>query len=71
MWTIDGRVLSSEVISGELRKAGVSSEFTKLLPEIVTADQDASEADNADMSSKISKAVSADYVDQKISEISS
>lgn len=71
MWTIDGRVLSSEVISGELRKAGVSSEFTKLLPEIVTADQDASEADKADMSSKISKAVSADYVDQKISEISS
>ncbi len=71
MWTIDGRVLNSKVISGELRKAGVSSEFTKLLPEIVTADQDASEADKVDMSSKISKAVTADYVDQKISEISS
>ncbi len=71
IWTIDARVLNADVLSGELRKAGVGQELTKLMPEIVTGDEkevDATEL--ADMKSKIGSAVSADYVESKIGDIS-
>lgn len=70
MWTIDGRVLNSNVLSGELRKAGVSQELTNLMPQIVTADSDSDQTEKDEIILKVSQAVTADYVDQKISSIS-
>lgn len=70
MWTVDDRVLEPSVLSGELRKAGVSQELSNLMPQIVTADKESSEAEKQDMTIKISQAVTADYVDQKVTQIS-
>jgi len=69
MWTIDNRVLNPVTLSAELRKAGVGQELSDLMPEIVTADNNATNEEKADISSKISKAVTAEYVDGKISQI--
>jgi hypothetical protein len=71
MWTIDSRVLEPNALAGELRKAGVSQELAKLMPEIVTGDKEAtSPAELEDIKSKVSQAVTAEYVDIKITEIS-
>lgn len=69
MWTIDARVLEPVALSGELRKAGVSKELASLMPQIVTADEEASEIEKLDMTQKISQAVTADYVEKKIMAI--
>ncbi len=70
MWTVDSRVLEPSALNGELRKAGVAQELAKLMPEIVTADKETSNPEEVeDMKNKISQAVTADYVDQKITEI--
>ena len=70
MWTVDSRVLEPTALSSELRKAGVAQEIAKLMPEIVTADKQESTLEEAeDMKNKISQAVTVDYVDQKITEI--
>ncbi len=70
MWTIDARVLEPSVLTGELRKAGVSQELSNLMPQIVTTESDAGLAEKEDMMMKVSEAVSAQYVDQKIMQIS-
>lgn len=69
MWTIDGRVLEPSVLSGELRKAGVSQEISNLMPQIATANEDATKSEKAEMKTKISQAVTEEYVDQKITAI--
>lgn len=38
IWTIDGRVLNADVLSGELRKAGVSQELADVIPDIATTE---------------------------------
>lgn len=70
MWTIDNRVLEPTALSGELRKAGVAQELSKLMPEIVTGDKETSTpAELEDMKNKISQVVTAEYVDTKVTEI--
>ncbi len=69
MWTVDGRVLEPGILSGELRKAGVSQEFSNLLPQIITTDSDSSPIEKAEMAQKVSQAITARYVDQKIGQI--
>lgn len=70
MWTVDDRVLEPGVLSGELRKAGVSQELSDLMPQIVTTESDSSMDEKNDMMAKVSQAVTAEYVDQKITQIS-
>lgn len=69
MWTIDNRVLNPDSLSAELRKAGVGQELSELMPEIVTAENNSTDEEKADVSSKISKVVTAAYVDEKITQI--
>ncbi|HMT56281.1 MAG TPA: hypothetical protein PKD20_05415 [Candidatus Saccharibacteria bacterium] len=71
MWTIDARLLEPTVLNGELQKAGVFEEFTKLLPQIVTTDEEATEQEKQDMVDKISQSIDAAYVQDKLLEISS
>jgi hypothetical protein len=70
MWTIDSRLLEPTVLNGELQKAGVFEEFTNLLPQIVTPDEQATEQEKQDMAQKISKAIDADYVHDKLLAVS-
>jgi hypothetical protein len=70
MWTVDSRVLDSQVLNGELRKAGVVEEFTNLLPQIVTAEEDASVEEQLETSQNIAKAIDAVYVQDKVFLIS-
>lgn len=69
MWTIDSRVLDASVLSAELRKAGVSQELANLMPQIITTESDAGEDEKMDMMMKVSQAVTAQYIDQKIFQI--
>ncbi len=71
MWTVDNRVLEPSALAGELRKAGVSQELAKLMPEIITGDKETtSPAELEEIKNKVSQAVTAEYVDTKITEIS-
>jgi hypothetical protein len=71
MWTIDGRVLNPEVLSGELRKANVSQELAQLMPDVFTGnEEDITLQELAEIEQAISQAVTADYVDEKITDIS-
>lgn len=71
MWTIDGRVLEPKVLSSELKKSGVPTELTKLMPEIITSGQkDATPAEIQDMKDKISGSIDDEYVYKKIANIS-
>ncbi len=38
IWIIDGRVLNNDILSDELRKAGVSQELSDIIPEIATTE---------------------------------
>ncbi len=69
MWTVDNRVLEPGVLSGELRKAGVSQELSNLMPQIITAESD-DPVEKGDMAVKVSQAVTVDYVERKILQIS-
>lgn len=71
MWTVDTRILDATVLNDELNKAGVAKEFTTLLPQIVTSDEKSSESEKQDMAQKISKAIDADYVQNKVLAVSS
>ncbi len=71
MWTVDSRILDATVLNGELNKAGVATEFTTLLPQIVTGDEESSESEKQDMAKKISQAIDADYVQAKTLAVSS
>lgn len=67
VWTVDNRVVNSEALSGELRKAGVMEEIYKLLPDVFSNDQeDASLEEIAEIRRAISDAVTLEYVDSKI-----
>lgn len=70
MWTVDSRVLEPGVLSGELRKAGVSQEFSNLMPQIITAESDVDPAEKGDMAQKVSQALTTTYIDQKVAQIS-
>lgn len=72
IWTVDARVLNAQTLSGELRKSGVSKELTLLIPSIAAdgSKDDATAEEIEDMKKKISSAVTAEYVDTKILEIS-
>lgn len=71
IWTVDLRVLNADVLSGELRKAGVPLELRKLIPEIFTGDaNELSKQELDDTRLKISEAVSNNYVDRKLSSVS-
>ncbi|MCA9328833.1 hypothetical protein KC959_03605 [Candidatus Saccharibacteria bacterium] len=70
IWTIDARVLDSDVLNDEFNKAGVSQELTKLLPEMLTSGQnDATQEEIQDIQNKVSDAIQDDYVQGKIEDI--
>lgn len=70
MWTVDSRVLDAGVLNGELRKAGVVEEFTALVPQMFTADEQSTEEERAEVSDKIQKAIDVGYVEKKVFQIS-
>jgi hypothetical protein len=70
MWTLDSRVFNAEVLNGELRKAGVGSEFASLMPEVITAEESATDLEKATMKDNIARSVDAFYVEGKLTGIS-
>jgi hypothetical protein len=72
IWTIDARVLNSEVLNDEFAKAGVSQELTRLLPDMLTSGQsDATQEEIKDIKDKVSGAIQDEYVQQKVDSITS
>lgn len=68
IWTVDARVMNADVLSGELRKAGVMEEISSLLPEIVTVDseEEANPEEIEQLRQAVSDVVTVDYVDSKL-----
>jgi hypothetical protein len=69
IWTIDARILDSKTLNRELQIAGVATELSNLMPQIVTADEQSTPEEKAEMSTKISQAVTDVYVGTKLSQI--
>lgn len=68
IWTVDARVMNADVLSGELRKAGVMEEISSLLPEIVTVDseEEANPEEIEQLRQAVSDVVTVDYVGSKL-----
>ncbi len=69
IWTVDARILEPKTLNRELQNAGIATELTNLMPQIVTADEESSAEEKADMSKKISQAIDDTYVSTKIAQI--
>lgn len=69
MWVLNNRVFDPDTLNAELKKAGVIDEFTSLLPEIITPDEDASLEEKEQFREVVDEVLTVSYVNEKISDL--